>query len=195
MDTILSRFRRWRENQMLLNEFVTDSEFNSMIKQAKKETGSRDKIPNQTIKLCKQVGKLGINKYDYRGKKGRARKVDSPMYLYYAYIQGWGHTKFKGAAGWFLDGRDFDPILKWIYENGKARLMDESHTKWHVTSDIQASQIVSDLYKGQQDVEPAYYLAKDYYNAFGVDRSRNVVFDYCVSKVEGWMRDNKIETR
>ena len=66
MDTILSRFRRWRESQMLLNEFVTDSEFNSMIKQAKKETGSKDKIPNQTIKLCKQVGKLGINKYDYR---------------------------------------------------------------------------------------------------------------------------------
>ena len=178
----------------LITEIVTDSEFNKVLKKAKKATGANDKIPSQTIKLCNGVGKAGINKYDYRGKKGKARKVNSPMYQYYAYIQGWGHTKFKGAAGWFLDGRDIDPILKYFYENHHHKLMDYSYMKWHVTSDIQASQIVANLYKGQKDVEPGYYLAKDYYNSFGEDRNRNVVFDYCVAKVEGWMRDNKIET-
>ena len=178
----------------LIVEIVTDSEFEKALKQAKKETGAKDKIPSETKRLCKLVGKLGINKYDYKGKKDKARKVNSPMYQYYAYIQGWGHNKFKGAAGWFLDGRDFDPILRWFYENHKHKLMDYSYKKWHVTSDLQAAQIVANLRKGQKDVEPAYYLAKDYYNSFGGDRSRNVVFDYCVAKVDGWMRDNKIET-
>lgn len=178
----------------LITEIVTDSEFNKALKKAKKATGAKDKIPSQTIKLCNDAGKRGMNKYDYKGKKGKARKVNSPMYQYYAYVQGWGHTKFKGPAGWFLDGRDIDPILKYFYENGHHKLFDYSYMKWHVTSDIQASQIVANLYKGQKDVEPGYYLAKDYYNSFGEDRNRNVVFDYCVAKVEGWMRDNKIET-
>ena len=106
----------------LITEIVTDSEFNKVLKKAKKATGTNDKIPSQTIKLCNGVGKAGINKYDYRGKKGKARKVNSPMYQYYAYIQGWGHTKFKGAAGWFLDGRDIDPILKYFYENHHHKL-------------------------------------------------------------------------
>ena len=66
--------------------------------------------------------------------------------------------------------------------------------RWHVTSDLQAAQIVANLSPGDKDVEPAYYLAKDYYNSFGANRDRNVVFDYCVTKVEAWMRDNKIET-
>tara|TARA_B100000287_G_scaffold361267_1_gene353978 strand:- start:98 stop:655 length:558 start_codon:yes stop_codon:yes gene_type:complete len=178
----------------LLTEIVTESEFDKAIKQAKKETGAKDMIPNKTIKLCKDVGKLKINKYDYKGKKGKKRDVNGLMYQYYAYIQGWGHTKFKGAAGWFLDGRDFDPILRWIYENGKHKLMDYSYMRWHVTSDLQASQIVANLSPGDKDVEPGYYLAKDYYNSFGADRNRNVVFDYCVAKVTAWMEDNKIET-
>tara|TARA_B100001250_G_C19672458_1_gene732104 strand:- start:72 stop:860 length:789 start_codon:yes stop_codon:yes gene_type:complete len=176
----------------LLTEFVTDSEFNKALKQAKKDTGAPLKVPSKTIKLCKEVGKLKINKYDYKGKKSKSRKVDSLMYQYYAYVQGWGHTKFKGPGTWTF--YEDDKILQHIYKKGRHALFDYSYLKWHVTSDIQAAQIVANLSPGEKDVEPGYYLAKDYYNSFGASRSRNVVFDYCVTKVEAWMRDNKIET-
>ena len=65
----------------LITEIVTDSEFNKALKKAKKATGAKDKIPSQTIKLCNDAGKRGMNKYDYKGKKGKARKVNSPMSL------------------------------------------------------------------------------------------------------------------
>lgn len=183
----------------LLTEFVTDSEFKKVMKQAKKETGAPLKVPSKTAALCKEAGKLGVNKYDYRGKKGRKRDTSGLMYQYYAYVQGWGHTKFKGVAGWFLDGADesssgYDPILGWVYKNHHHKIFDYSHMRWQVTSDLQAAQIVGNLRKGQTGVEPAYYLAKDYYNSFGENKDRNVVFDYVVTKVDAWMKENKIET-
>ena len=115
------------------------------------------------------------------------------MYQYYAYVQGWGHGKFKGPSDWFLKGSKFDKILGWIYENGYNRYFDYSYLKSHVSSDLQAVQIVSDIRKGDE-VEPAYYLAKSYYNAFGSNRDNNV-FDQVVNKVDAWLKDNKIETR
>jgi predicted DNA-binding protein (MmcQ/YjbR family) len=178
----------------LLTEIVTSSEFDKVIKQAKKDTGVNHSIPSKTDSLCKEVGKLGINKYDYRGKKGKKRNVTGLMYRYYAYIQGWGHGKFKGPADWFLKGVKFDPILNWMYKHGYHKYFDYSYMRWHVTSDLQAAQIVADLRKGQKDVEPAYYLAKSYYNAFGQHKDRNVVFDYVVTKVEAWMKENNVET-
>ena len=176
----------------LLTEIVTDSEFNKALKQAKKETGAKDMIPSKTINMCKDVGKLKINKYDYKGKRGKARKVNSPMYQYYAYVQGWGHTKFKGSGQWTW--YEDDKILQHFYHHGHHKIFEYSYLKWHVTSDLQAAQIVANLSPGDKDVEPGYYLAKDYYNSFGEYTSRNVVFDYVVTKVEAWMRDNKIET-
>jgi hypothetical protein len=65
--------------------------------------------------------------------------------------------------------------------------------KDHVTSDLQAAQIVSDIRPKSKDVEAAYYQAKSYYNAFGSSRKSNV-FDQVVNKVDAWMKDNKVET-
>jgi hypothetical protein len=178
---------------LLTEVIVTTSEFDSVIKQAKKETGQNHKIPSKTKQMCKEVGKYKINVYDYKGNKGKKRDVNGLMYQYYAYVQGWGHGKFKGPSDWFLKGGKFDKILGWIYENGYNRYFDYSYLKSHVSSDLQAVQIVSDIRKGDE-VEPAYYLAKDYYNSFAQSRNSNV-FDQVVSKVDAWLEDNKIETR
>ena len=178
---------------LLTEVIVTTSEFDSVIKQAKKETGQNHKIPSKTKQMCKEVGKYKINVYDYKGNKGKKRDVNGLMYQYYAYVQGWGHGKFKGPSDWFLKGGKFDKILGWIYENGYNRYFDYSYLKSHVSSDLQTAQIVSDIRKGDE-VEPAYYLAKDYYNSFAQSRNSNV-FDQVVSKVDAWLKDNKIETR
>ena len=177
----------------LLSEvIITTGEFDSVVNQAKKETGQNHKIPSKTKQMCKEVGKYKVNVYDYKGNKGKKRDVNGLMYQYYAYVQGWGHGKFKGPSDWFLKGGKFDKILGWIYENGYNRYFDYSYLKSHVSSDLQTAQIVSDIRKGDE-VEPAYYLAKDYYNSFAQSRNSNV-FDQVVNKVDSWLKDNKIET-
>ena len=89
---------------ILTEVIVTTSEFDSVVKQAKKETGQNHKIPSKTKQMCKEVGKYKINVYDYKGNKGKKRDVKGLMYQYYAYVQGWGHGKFKGPSDWFLKG-------------------------------------------------------------------------------------------
>ena len=178
---------------LLTEVIVTTSEFDSVVNQAKKETGQNHKIPSKTKQMCKEVGKYKINAYDYKGNKGKKRDVNGLMYQYYAYVQGWGHGKFKGPSDWFLKGIKFDKILEWMYEHGHNHYFDYSYLRSHVSSDLQTAQIVSDIRKGDE-VEPAYYLAKSYYNAFGSNRDNNV-FDQAVNKVDAWLKDNKIETR
>ena len=178
---------------LLTEVIITTSEFDSVVKQAKKETGQNHKIPSKTKQMCKEVGKYKVNVYDYKGNKGKKRDVNGLMYQYYAYVQGWGHGKFKGPADWFLKGIKFDKILEWMYEHGHNHYFDYSYLRSHVSSDLQTAQIVSDIRKGDE-VEPAYYLAKSYYNAFGSNRDNNV-FDQAVNKVDAWLKDNKIETR
>ena len=178
---------------LLSEAIVTTGEFDSVVKQAKKETGQNHKIPSKTKQMCKEVGKYKVNVYDYKGNKGKKRDVNGLMYQYYAYVQGWGHGKFKGPADWFLKGIKFDKILEWMYEHGHNHYFDYSYLRSHVSSDLQTAQIVSDIRKGDE-VEPAYYLAKSYYNAFGSNRSNNV-FDQVVNKVDAWLKDNKIEIR
>jgi hypothetical protein len=178
----------------LLSEvIITTSEFDSVVNQAKKETGQNHKIPSKTKQMSKEVGKYKINVYDYKGNKSKKRDVNGLMYQYYAYVQGWGHGKFNGPSDWFLKGTKFDKILGWMYKNGYNRYFDYSYLKDHVSSDLQTAQIVGDIRKGD-DVEPAYYLAKDYYNSFAQSRTSNV-FDQVVNKVDAWLKDNKIETR
>jgi hypothetical protein len=178
----------------LLSEvIITTREFDSVVNQAKKETGQNDKIPSKTKQMCKEVGKYKVNVYDYKGNKSKKRDVNGLMYQYYAYVQGWGHGKFKGPSDWFLKGSKFDKILGWMYENGYNRYFDYGYLKDHVSSDLQTAQIVGDIRKGD-DVEPAYYLAKNYYNSFAQSRTSNV-FDQVVNKIDAWLKDNKIETR
>ena len=103
--------------ELIIERIVTQSDFMKIINQAKKETGAKVKIPSGTKKLCKEVMKEGFHRLDYKGKPGKKRYPTNLMYQYYAYVQGWGHSKFKGPADWFLKGSKFDPILKWIYED------------------------------------------------------------------------------
>ena len=178
---------------LLSESIVTTGEFDSVVKQAKKETGQNHKIPSKTKQMCKEVGKYKINAYDYKGNKGKKRDVNGLMYQYYAYVQGWGHGKFKGPSDWFLKGSKFDKILGWLSEHGYNRYFDYSYLKDHVTSDMQAYQIVSDIRPKSKGVDPAYYHVKSFYNAFGSSRNTNV-FDQVVNKVDAWMKDNKVET-
>ena len=181
---------------LLLERDINESEFMKILNAAKKATGAKDKIPAETKRLCNAVQKEGFHKIDYQGKPGLARKPKQPMYQYYAYTLGWGHNKFKGAAGWFLKGTKIDPILNWIHnESGFSNPFDDSYLRKHVNTDIQAYQITANIRPGSKNVEPAYYLAKDYFQSFDMYVDRNAEFDMASVKVEWWLKKNKVETR
>ena len=56
-------------------------------------------------------------------------------------------------------------------------------------------QVVSLISPGETDVEPAYYLVKEYLNMFGtrgkIPRDEKIV----IAKVEWWLKKNKVKTR
>ena len=177
---------------LLESYLVTDREFYESLKQAKKETGAKDKIPSKLKKMCADVKKQGFHKIGYDGKPGKAREPHKLMYQYYAYIQGWGHTKFKTPWDWTDDKSD--KILQWFYSNHHNAFRYD-YLLYNVTTDLQATQVVSHISPGETDVEPAYYLVKEYLNMFGtrgkIPRDEKIV----IAKVEWWLNKNKVKTR
>jgi len=53
---------------------------------------------------------------------------------------------------------------------------------------------ISDKVANDEEIEPAYYEMKSYFNAFGMDYGRNRIFDRAVSELESWMKKQKITT-
>jgi hypothetical protein len=58
----------------------------------------------------------------------------------------------------------------------------------------EVSKSIQDKVANGEDVEPAYYELKAYFNAFGIDYNRNKIFNIAESLLEEWMKSNKIET-
>ena len=179
---------------LLTERIITPSDFKKVIDDAMKATGAKPKIPSKTIKLCMDVKKDGFHKLDYRGKPGKAREPHKLMYQYYAYVQGWGHSKYKNDWDWTDD--ESDKILNWIYSSGKySSPFDYDYLKYHVTTDIQASQVVANIRPGSKDEEPAYYLVKDYLNMFGARGKNRENEKILINKVEWWLNKNKVQTK
>ena len=178
---------------LLFERTMSTSDFMKNLNAAKKETGAKDKIPAGTKRLCNEVQKAGFHKIDYRGKPGKAREPKKPMYQYYAYVQGWGHNDFKSPADWIIKGTKKDKILNWIYSNAHSSF-SYSYLQGHVNTDMQAYQITANIRPGSKDVEPGYYLTKDYFKSFGMYTDRNRDFDMAVVKVDWWLKKNKVET-
>ena len=79
-------------------------------------------------------------------------------------------------------------------ESGFSNPFDDSYLRKHVNTDIQAYQITANIRPGSKNVEPAYYLAKDYFQSFDMYVDRNAEFDMASVKVEWWLKKNKVET-
>jgi hypothetical protein len=56
----------------------------------------------------------------------------------------------------------------------------------------EVSEQIADKVANSEEVEPAYYEMKAYFNAFGMDSDRSRIFDNAVNKLENWMKSNKI---
>ena len=178
---------------LIIERIVLPDEFMREMKRAEKETGKKFKVPSSTKKLCMEAKKDGFHKLDYLGKPGKARKPESLMYQGYAFVQGWGHSKYKNKWDWRSDKSQavlHNIQISSIYTS----LFEYDYLQYHVNTDLQASQIVANIMPGSRDEEPAYYLVKDYLNAFGARRG-NRDEDMLVNKVDWWLKKNKVQTR
>ena len=179
---------------LLVERIVLPDEFMREIKRAEKETGKKFKVPSSTKKLCMKAKKDGFHKLDYLGKPGKARKPESLMYQGYAFVQGWGHSKYKNKWDWRSDKSQ--PVLQNIQNSSIfSSLFDYDYLEYHVKTDLQASQVVANIRPGSKDVEPAYYLVKDYLNAFGARGKNRRDEDILTNKVHWWLTKNKVKTR
>jgi len=178
---------------LLVERIVLPDEFMREIKRAEKETGKKFKVPSSTKKLCMEAKKDGFHKLDYLGKPGKARKPESLMYQAYAFVQGWGHSKYKNKWDWRSDKSQ--PVLQNIQNSSIfSSLFDYEYLEYHVKTDLQASQVVANIRPGSKDVEPAYYLVKDYLNSFGTRGKNRRDDDILTNKVHWWLNKNKVET-
>ena len=190
----MQEFGKMIKLKSLLNEIVFPADFTKEIKRAEKATGKKFKVPSSTKKLCMMAKKDGFHKIDYQGKVGKARKPDSLMYQAYAFIMGWGHTKYKNPWDWRSDKSQ--PVLQNIQNSSiYTSLFDYDFLQYHVTTDLQASQVVANIRPGSKDEEPAYYLVKDYLNSFGTRGKSRRDEDILINKVDWWLKKNKVETR
>ena len=53
---------------------------------------------------------------------------------------------------------------------------------------------IEDRIANGEDYEPAYYLAKEYFNNFGMDTKRSRIFDSTVKKLSNYMADNNLDS-
>ena len=53
---------------------------------------------------------------------------------------------------------------------------------------------IEDRIANSEEVEPGYYIAKEYFNNFGMDTKSSRIFDLTTKKLDAWMKDNQIAT-
>jgi len=150
------------------------------------ETGAResqrwmDKYGIKTIPI-KPEGKKVLKGLKAEGFLDKILLSDA--ILYYAYIQNkWGDVKERGMRP-FIDS--------WV-QNVKG-----SYDEYTLESKILAyhiSRIVVDMKRNGEGIEPAYYIAKEYFKNFGMSYDRNRIFDRAVTELEGWMKRKGIKT-
>lgn len=59
---------------------------------------------------------------------------------------------------------------------------------------LEVSKHIKDMEANSEEIEPAYYLMKNYFNSFEMETKRSRIFDLAVKKLEAWMSDNEIQT-
>ncbi len=130
-------------------------------------------IPKRIAQISKDMVKSGfINKDD---KLTQAKLWIALEDLSWIEME----KKFGKLVGKFYGGE---------FYNEMADVMSEKAAYYA----YEVSEQIADKVANGEEVEPAYYEMKAYFNAFGMDSDRSRIFDNAVNKLENWMKSNKI---
>ena len=135
----------------------------------------------------------------------------------------WIKVKMKELVdGQFIDklyAKPHNYMSLWLNQMGKRKFDTDERKKelgdagykltdryWHdltghvafkleaAQSAMEVSKHIQDMVANNEEVEPAYYLMKNYFNSFGMETSRSRIFNMAVEILEEWMTANAIET-
>jgi hypothetical protein len=139
-----------------------------------KENGTLP-IPKDIVKLSNDMAKAGfIKKND--------KLIQAKLWIALENVS-WieMEKKFGVLVGKFYGGTFYNEMTNIISEKAAYYAYE-------------VSKQVEDKAANGEEVEPAYYEMKSYFNAFGMDYNRSRIFTSAVDKLEDWMKSNKIET-
>lgn len=157
--------------EQFVNEFFISGQD---ITKWEKENGKLP-IPKEVVKISDGMSKSGfIKKSDtlFQAKLWIAIENISWIEM---------EKKFGKLVGKFYGGQFYDEM---------TNVMSEKATYYA----YEVSKSVEDKSSNDEEVEPAYYEMKSYFNAFGMDYNRSRIFTSAVDKLESWMKTNNIKT-
>ena len=103
------------------------------------------------------------------------------------------HLWFIFNDGSWISMEKFGPNVKKFYGSDFYDLFNGGYDNLYMKAKYYASEIISfieDKINNDEEVEPAYYEAKEYFKNFGMDYNRNRVFDSTVKHIEEWLKKN-----
>jgi len=135
----------------------------------------------------------------------------------------WIKVKMKELVdGQFIDklyAKPYNYMSLWLNQMGKRKFNTDDRKKelgevgykltdryWHdltghtafkleaAEAAMEVSKHIQDMVANKEEVEPSYYLMKNYFNTFGMQTDRSRIFNMAVEILDEWMAANAIET-
>ena len=135
----------------------------------------------------------------------------------------WIKVKMKELVdGQFIDklyAKPYNYMSLWLNQMGKRKFNTDDRKKelgevgykltdryWHdltghnafkleaAEAAMEVSKHIQDMVANKEEVEPSYYLMKNYFNTFGMQTDRSRIFNMAVEILDEWMSANAIET-
>ena len=154
----------------LFESFINDKEISTW----EKEFGKLP-IPKKIKDISKEMAKAGFIRKD-------TKSVQAKLWIGLEGIS-WIEMKekFGDIVGKFYGGQFYNAMTNTMAEKA-------AYYAYEVSNHIE------DRVANDEEVEPAYYMMKEYFNSFGLNTNRNKLFDRAVKELESWIKNNKIET-
>ena len=132
-------------------------------------------IPKEVVKISDEMSKAGfIDKSDRLFQAKLWISIENASWIEM-------EKKFGKLVGKFYGGQFYHEMMDVIYTKAAYYAYEVSKS-------------VKDQVANGEEVEPAYYEMKSYFNSFGMDYNRSRIFTSAVDKLESWMKTNNINT-
>jgi hypothetical protein len=93
--------------------------------------------------------------------------------------------------GNWMNMEKFGAHIKQFYGSDFYSTFSSGYDSLFMQSKYYAAEVIShieDKVANEEEIEPAYYEVKEYFNSFGLNYNRNRVFDSAVKHVEEWIK-------
>jgi len=156
----------------LFESFINERYVNANdVKGWEKDNGKLP-FPAEVLAASKKVAEYGFAKDDELTR----------AHLWIAFNDGnWSNMDKFGPNVKKFYGSDFYDAFSGGYDNLYMK------AKYYATEVIS---FIEDKIANKEEIEPAYYEMKNYFNSFGMNYNRNRTFDAAVKHVEEWMKKN-----